>query len=38
MQDEVVSRLANTLNTELIEAEARRAERSPHPDAMDLYF
>jgi hypothetical protein len=38
MQDEVVSRLANTLNTELIAAEARRAERSPHPDAMDLYF
>jgi TolB-like protein/Tfp pilus assembly protein PilF len=38
MQDEIVSRLANTLNTELIEAEARRAERSPHPDAMDLYF
>lgn len=38
MQDEVVSRLANTLNTELIEAGARRAERSPHPDAMDLYF
>jgi hypothetical protein len=38
MQDEIVLRLANTLNTELIEAEARRAERSPHPDAMDLYF
>jgi hypothetical protein len=38
MQDEIVSRLANTLNTELIEAEARRAERSPHPDAMDLFF
>ena len=38
MQDEIVSRLANTLNAELIEAEARRAERSPHPDAMDLYF
>ena len=29
---------ANTLNTQLIEAEARRAERSLHPDAMDLYF
>ena len=27
MQDEIVSRLANTLNAELIEAEARR-----HPD------
>ena len=38
MQDEIVSRLANTLNTQLIEAEARRAERSVHPDAMDLYF
>jgi TolB-like protein/Tfp pilus assembly protein PilF len=38
MQDEIVSRLANTLNAELIEVEARRAERSPLPDAMDLYF
>jgi TolB-like protein len=27
MQDEIVSRLANALNTQLIEAEARRAER-----------
>jgi len=38
MQDEIVARLANTLNAQLIEAEARRAERSVHPDAMDLYF
>ena len=38
MQDEIVSRLANTLDAQLIEAEARRAERSLHPDAMDLYF
>jgi tetratricopeptide (TPR) repeat protein len=38
MQDEIVSRLANTLNAELIAAEARRARRSPDPDAMDLYF
>jgi TolB-like protein len=38
MQDEIVSRLSNTLNAELIAAEARRAERTPHPDAMDLYF
>lgn len=38
MQDEIVSRLANTLNAELFAAEARRAERSPRPDAMDLYF
>jgi tetratricopeptide (TPR) repeat protein len=38
MQDEIVSRLANTLNAQLIEAEARRSERSAHPDAMDLFF
>lgn len=38
MQDEIVSRLANTLGAQLIEAEARRAERSLHPDAMELYF
>jgi tetratricopeptide (TPR) repeat protein len=38
MQDEIVSRLANALKTQLIEAEARRAERSPHPDSLDLYF
>jgi len=38
MQDEIVSHLANTLNAQIIEVEARRAERSPHPDAMDLYF
>jgi TolB-like protein/Tfp pilus assembly protein PilF len=38
MQDEIVSRLANTLNAELITAEARRTERSSHPDSMDLYF
>jgi TolB-like protein len=38
MQDEIVARLANTLNTQLIEAEARRAEHTLHPDAMDLYF
>jgi TolB-like protein/class 3 adenylate cyclase len=38
MQDEIVSRLANTLNAELVAAEARRAERSPHPDSMDLLF
>ena len=28
MQDEIVSRLANTLNAQLIAAEARRAENS----------
>jgi TolB-like protein/Tfp pilus assembly protein PilF len=38
MQDEIVSRLANALDAELIAAEARRAERSPRPDAMDLVF
>jgi hypothetical protein len=37
MQDEIVARLANTLNAQLIAAEARRAERSLNPDAMDLY-
>ena len=38
VQDEIVARLANTLSSQLIEAEARRAERSPHPDATDLTF
>jgi len=38
MQDEIVSRLANTLNAKLIAVEARRAERSLHPNALDLYF
>ena len=38
MQDEIVSRLANTLNAQLVAAEARRAEGVLHPDAMDLYF
>ena len=38
MQDEIVARLANALNAQLIAAEARRAEKSPKPDSMDLYF
>jgi len=38
MQDEIVSRLANTLNAQLVAAEARHAERTPHPDVMDLNF
>src|SRR5262249_30163191 len=38
MQDEIVARLANALNTQLIIAEAQRAERAPSPDSMDLYF
>ena len=33
-----MSRLANALNAELIAAEARRAELSANPDAMDLVF
>jgi TolB-like protein/cytochrome c-type biogenesis protein CcmH/NrfG len=38
MQDEIVSRLAYTLNVQLTNAEARRAQHSNHPDAVDLYF
>ena len=38
MQDEIVAYLANQLNTQLVVAEARRAERAPLPDSMDLYF
>jgi tetratricopeptide (TPR) repeat protein len=38
LQDEIVSRLANILNAQLIEAEARSAELSLHPDAMELIF
>jgi hypothetical protein len=38
MQDEIVARLANQLHTELIAAEAKRAERSASPDSMDHYF
>jgi TolB-like protein len=38
MQDEIVARLANALNAQLIIAEARRAERTPSPDSMDFYF
>jgi TolB-like protein len=38
MQDEIVARLANALNTQLVEAEARRAGRSLDPDAADLNF
>ena len=38
MQDEIVSRLANTLDAQLIEAEARRAEHSLHPDATGPLF
>ena len=38
MQDEIVSRLANQLNAELIAAEARRDEQAPNPDSMDFYL
>jgi TolB-like protein/class 3 adenylate cyclase len=38
MQDEIVARLANALNAQLVAAEARRAERAGDPDSMDLYF
>jgi TolB-like protein len=38
MQDEIVARLANALNSEMIAAEARRAEKAANPDSMDLYF
>jgi TolB-like protein len=38
MQDEIVARLASSLNAQLLAAEARRAEQAPNPDSMDLYF
>ena len=38
MQDEIVAHLASQLGTQLIEAEARRAQQAPLPDSMDLYF
>ena len=38
IQDEIVARLANRLRVELIDVEARRAEKSPNPDSMDLVF
>ena len=38
MQDEIVASLASQLGAELITNEARRGERTPAPDSMDLYF
>jgi TolB-like protein len=38
MQDEIVSRLVQPLYLQLNAAEARRAKRSLHPDAMDRSF
>ena len=36
LQDEVVARLANSLGSELIKAEAEKSVRSKNPDAIDL--
>jgi TolB-like protein/DNA-binding winged helix-turn-helix (wHTH) protein len=38
MQDDILASLAGQLGAELITNEARRAERAPSPDSMDLYF
>src|SRR5271166_597102 len=38
MQDELVARMAITLNAPLIAVEARRADRTPTPDSMDFCF
>ena len=38
IQDEIVARLASALNDQLVAAEARRAEKTPTPNSMDLYF
>jgi len=38
MQDEIVSRLAQALDAQLVLAEARRAERLRNPDVLDLVF
>ena len=38
LQDEIVASLASQLGAELITNEARRAERAPAPNSMDLYF
>jgi TolB-like protein len=38
MQDEIVARIANQLQAELVTAEARRAQQAPNPDAIDLVF
>src|SRR5262249_19491969 len=38
LQDEVTTRIANALDAQLIEAEARRAERASNPNALDYYF
>lgn len=38
VQDEIVSRLANELEAQLTEQEAKRSERSLHPTSMELCF
>jgi TolB-like protein len=38
MQDEIVARLASALNAQFVAVEARRGEKAPTPDSMDLYF
>ncbi len=38
LQDDIVASLSSQLGAELITNEARRAERAPAPNSMDLYF
>ena len=38
MQDDIVASLASQLGVELMRSEARRAEQTPTPNSMDLYF
>ncbi len=38
LQDAIVARIAAMLNTQVVAAEARWAERRPTPNSMDLYF
>ena len=38
LQDEIIARLANAVSSQLYVAEARRAERTLNPDAVDLCF
>jgi tetratricopeptide (TPR) repeat protein len=38
MQDEIVARIARTLDVQLVVAESRRAARKLNPDATDMYF
>ena len=38
VQDEIVAHLARAMDAQLTEAEARRAEQSADPDALDLVF